>query len=77
VRAAARAPGEREARWAHLLCGEVTLPGHPALRLWVIAGNPAEQFYAAMGARPVAETCFDAHGRPIRECCRRVELTED
>jgi uncharacterized protein YceH (UPF0502 family) len=21
-----RAPGEREARWAHLLCGEVALP---------------------------------------------------
>jgi uncharacterized protein YceH (UPF0502 family) len=26
-----RAPGEREARWAHLLCGEVSLPpAHPA-----------------------------------------------
>lgn len=23
-----RAPGAREARWAHLLCGEVTLPAH-------------------------------------------------
>ena len=25
-----RAPGEREARWAHLLCGEVALPSAPA-----------------------------------------------
>jgi uncharacterized protein YceH (UPF0502 family) len=30
-----RAPGEREARWAHLLCGEVALPA-------VAAGAPAD-----------------------------------
>lgn len=48
--------------------------GHPALRLWVIAGNPAERFYAAMGARPVGENLFDAHGTPVREICWRIEL---
>lgn len=68
--------GIGRALWAAVLDAARAM-GHPALRLWVIAGNPAEQFYSAMGARPVAETCFDAHGRPIRECCRRVELSED
>jgi GNAT superfamily N-acetyltransferase len=48
--------------------------GHPALRLWVIAGNPAERFYAAMGALPIGEHVFDAHGTPVREICCRIEL---
>ena len=51
--------------------------GYPALRLWVIAGNPAEHFYAAMGAVPVAGNVFDAHGTPVQERCCRVELNED
>lgn len=38
-----RAPGEREARWAHLLCGEVALPSAPA-------GGYASQGSAAGGS---------------------------
>jgi hypothetical protein len=34
----------------------------------------AERFYAAMGTRPVGENLFDAHGTPVREVCRRIEL---
>lgn len=49
--------------------------GCPALRLWVIAGNPAERFYAAMGARTVGHNVFDAHGTPVREHCCRVDLS--
>ncbi len=49
--------------------------GYPALRLWVIAGNPAERFYAAMGATPVGHHVFDAHGTQVREHCCRVELS--
>ena len=49
--------------------------GYPALRLWVIAGNPAERFYAAMGALPVGHNVFDAHGTPVREHCCRVDLS--
>ena len=42
-----RAPGEREARWAHLLCGEVTLPpGHAA---GLAAASPANAGGAAWG----------------------------
>lgn len=56
------------------VCRTAREAGYPALRLWVIAGNPAEHFYAAMGAEPVAENVFDAHGTSIREICRRVVL---
>lgn len=49
--------------------------GYPALRLWVIAGNPAERFYAAMGATPIGHNVFDAHGTPVREHCCRIDLS--
>ncbi|GAB4035214.1 MAG: hypothetical protein Fur0014_00820 [Rubrivivax sp.] len=47
--------------------------GHPALRLRAIAGNPAERSHAAMGARPLCEDRFDAHGTPVRAICCRIE----
>lgn len=65
--------GIGRALWAAVLA-EARAQGCPALRLWVIAGNPAERFYAAMGARPVGENRFDAHGTPVREICCRIEL---
>jgi GNAT superfamily N-acetyltransferase len=65
--------GIGRALWDAVLA-EARARGCPALRLWVIAGNPAEGFYAAMGARPVGENVFDAHGTPVREVCRRIEL---
>jgi GNAT superfamily N-acetyltransferase len=45
--------------------------GFAALRLWCIAGNPAEAFYRAMGAQQVASASFDAHGVQVREHCYR------
>lgn len=45
-----------------------------ALRLWVIAGNPAEAFYRAMGAQPIGSASFDSHGVPLRENCYRATL---
>ena len=45
-----------------------------ALRLWVVAGNPAEAFYRAMGAQPIGSTSFDSHGVPLRENCYRATL---
>ena len=69
--------GIGRALWATVVDAARTA-GYPALRLWVIAGNAAEHFYAAMGAMPIAENVFDAQGMPIREVCRRIELpTED
>jgi len=43
VRKLARAPGEREARWVHLLCGEPALPLLPA------APSPDDGLQAAVG----------------------------
>ncbi len=48
--------------------------GFAALRLWVIAGNPAESFYRAMGAQPVGSSTFDSHGVSLREDCYRAAL---
>jgi GNAT superfamily N-acetyltransferase len=47
--------------------------GFAALRLWCIAGNEAEAFYRAMGARKIGSADFDAHGLPLRENCYRAE----
>jgi uncharacterized protein YceH (UPF0502 family) len=48
----ARAPGEREARWAHLLCGEAAVP---ALRV-AVAGPPDDGRYADTATqREIAE----------------------
>lgn len=47
--------------------------GFGALRLWCIAGNPAEAFYVAVGAQPIGSASFDAHGRTLRETCFRLE----
>lgn len=49
--------------------------GFEALRLWCIAGNPAEAFYTAMGARRVGESSFELHGTPLRENCYRAPTT--
>jgi GNAT superfamily N-acetyltransferase len=59
--------------WQAVL-GEARALGYRALRLWVIDGNPAGRFYAAMGARAVGENTFDAHGTPVRECCCCIEI---
>jgi len=47
--------------------------GFPALRLWCIAGNEAEAFYRAMGAKHVATADFDAHGVLLHENCYRLD----
>ena len=47
--------------------------GFTAMRLWCIAGNTAEAFYAAMGARQIGSAAFDAHGVALREHCYRIE----
>lgn len=65
--------GIGRALWA-AVCDESRAQGYAALRLWVIQGNPAERFYAAMGALPVGAHTFDAHGTPVREICCRLEL---
>lgn len=46
--------------------------GFDALRLWCIAGNPAEAFYVSMGAQRVGQKRFDAHGTPLQENCYRA-----
>jgi len=43
-----RAPGAREARWAHLLCGEVSLPSHDSTRAEP-AGSLAQRVAALEG----------------------------
>lgn len=48
--------------------------GFAALRLWVIAGNPAEAFYRAMGAQPAGSSTFVSHGVSLREDCYRAAL---
>ena len=47
--------------------------GFTAMRLWCLAGNTAESFYRAMGARQVGSAAFDAHGVALREHCYRIE----
>jgi uncharacterized protein YceH (UPF0502 family) len=47
-----RAPGEREARWAHLLCGEVSMPalGASAAGAWVAEGAVSAGEWASLRA---------------------------
>jgi L-amino acid N-acyltransferase YncA len=40
--------------------------GLHSMLVWVLAGNPAERFYAAMGGIPVAEQTIEI-GAPLRE----------
>ncbi len=49
------------------LAAGITATGASSLAVWVLAGNPAERFYAALGGREVARRTERIGGFPVEE----------
>ena len=49
------------------LASKITATGTSSLSVWVLAGNPAERFYAALGGREVARKTDRIGGFPVEE----------
>jgi uncharacterized protein YceH (UPF0502 family) len=72
VRHLARGPGEREARWAQLLCGPVADPAPPARASYVPAATGAGAAEAELAALREEQTRMAAELADLRQLVERL-----
>lgn len=65
-----RAPGEREARWAHLLCGEVAMSGPPAVAM--TEGGDSRVTAGELAALKAEQTRLAAEVAELRALVERL-----
>ncbi len=67
-----RAPGEREARWAHLLCGEVALPAGPRAAEGDVGGGSGSVSAGEIAALRAEQTRLAAELAELKALVQRL-----